>query len=152
MHKKSSDDIIHIRKAEFMKIIGRVEKINNNKAYISLLRASACGANCESCSGSCETITHMIEVDNNINAQKGEVVEVKMQEKDGLRASIILYFIPFISLLFGVYIAYLLKLSEPMMFLFGIIATAITYGIIHIYDKNQKKHEKIKIEIAKYNP
>lgn len=126
-----------------MQVVGRVIETKNNLAYVTLLRTSACGGNCKACGSSCETIDHKIEVINSIDAKVGEIVEVSMDEKNGLKASAIIYIIPLLGFLISIVVGYMLKLSEIQSFLLGVIGMVISYLIVHLIDKKNRNVNSI---------
>lgn len=128
-----------------MQVIGKVLSTNGNKAFVSLVRTSACGGNCKACGGGCETVAHTIEVMNSIDAKAGELVEVVMDDSLGLKASAILYAIPFLGFIIGILLGYVLKLSELKSFFLGVLGIAISYLCIYFIDAKNKHTNKISI-------
>lgn len=128
-----------------MQVIGKVLSTNGNKAFVSLVRTSACGGNCKACGGGCETVAHTIEVMNSIDAKAGELVEVIMDDSLGLKASAILYAIPFLGFIIGILLGYVLKLSELKSFFLGVLGIAISYLCIYFIDAKNKHTNKISI-------
>ncbi|WP_099950542.1 SoxR reducing system RseC family protein [Ezakiella peruensis] len=128
-----------------MQVIGKVLSTSGNKAFVSLVRTSACGGNCKACGGGCETVAHTIEVMNSIDAKAGEMVEVVMDDSLGLKASAILYAIPFLGFVIGILLGYVLKLSELKSFFLGVLGIAISYLCIYFIDAKNKHTNKISI-------
>lgn len=128
-----------------MQVIGKVLSTNGNKAFVSLVRTSACGGNCKACGGGCETVAHTIEVMNSIDAKAGELVEVVMDDSLGLKASAILYAIPFLGFIIGILLGYVLKLSELKSFFLGVLGIALSYLCIYFIDAKNKHTNKISI-------
>lgn len=128
-----------------MQVIGKVLSTSGNKAFVSLVRTSACGGNCKACGGGCETVAHTIEVMNSIDAKAGEMVEVVMDDSLGLKASAILYAIPFLGFIIGILLGYVLKLSELKSFFLGVLGIALSYLCIYFIDAKNKHTNKISI-------
>ena len=128
-----------------MQVIGKVLSTKGNKAFVSLVRTSACGGNCKACGGGCETVAHTIEVMNSIDAKAGEMVEVVMDDSLGLKASAILYAIPFLGFIIGTLLGYILKLSELKSFFLGVLGIALSYLCIYFIDAKNKHTNKISI-------
>lgn len=128
-----------------MQVIGKVLSTSGNKAFVSLVRTSACGGNCKACGGGCETVAHTIEVMNSIDAKAGEMVEVVMDDSLGLKASVILYAIPFLGFVIGILLGYVLKLSELKSFFLGVLGITISYLCIYFIDAKNKHTNKISI-------
>ncbi len=128
-----------------MQVVGKVIELDNDMVYVTLLRTSACGGNCKACGASCETIEHRIKAVNSIDAKLGDLVEIAMDDKNGLKASAILYLIPFLGFISGIFAAYFLKLSEAKVFLSGIFGLIISYLIVHFIDKKNRGVNQIVI-------
>lgn len=128
-----------------MQVLGRVVEVENNIAYVTLLRTSACGGNCKSCGGSCESTQHTIQTINSIDAKVGEIVEVFMDDKTGLKASAILYLIPLLGFTLFIFLGYILELKDTWTFLLGIVGMFFSYLIVHFIDKKNRKVNPIKI-------
>lgn len=128
-----------------MQVLGRVVEVENNIAYVTLLRTSACGGNCKACGGSCESTQHTIQTLNSIDAKVGEIVEVFMDDKTGLKASAILYLIPLLGFTLFIFLGYILELKDTWTFLLGIFGMFFSYLIVHFIDKKNRKVNPIKI-------
>ena len=63
--------------------IGRIEKIDGNKAVISVKRVSVCGDNCKSCSSACKVNSVIVEtdIDTNDDINVGDYVEIKAENE-----------------------------------------------------------------------
>lgn len=81
---------------------GIVEKISKQKAVVRIERTSACAA-CESRS-SCQVQDNkevLVEVNNELGAGAGDVVEISMPSGSVIKASLVVYFLPVLGLLLG---------------------------------------------------
>lgn len=81
---------------------GIVEKTSTEKAMVRIERTSAC-ATCESRS-SCHVQNNrefVVEVDNEMGAGAGDVVEISMPSSSVIRASLAVYFLPVLGLILG---------------------------------------------------
>ncbi len=86
---------------------GKVKEItSDNRAVVQVFRGEACGT-CAA-RGACQTFgggdlsrSVIFEMDNNVDAQKGDRVEIAIDELSVLKASFVLYFIPAFFLVFG---------------------------------------------------
>ena len=82
---------------------------------------------------------------NSIDAKAGELVEVVMDDSLGLKASAILYAIPFLGFIIGTLLGYILKLSELKSFFLGVLGIALSYLCIYFIDAKNKHTNKISI-------
>jgi sigma-E factor negative regulatory protein RseC len=81
---------------------GTVEKISAQKAVVRIERTSAC-ASCESRS-SCHVQNNrefVVEVNNDLGAGDGDVVEITMLSSSVIRASLAVYLLPVLGLILG---------------------------------------------------
>lgn len=113
-----------------------IEIIDNKTAKLKMQRHSAC-ASCGKCITSSESKDIVVEVDNTIGARVGDHVEVDMDKMNILKATLIVYAIPLVSLLVGTGgMFYLLEKIgvqgniEVMSGVFGLLLTFITYLLI----------------------
>lgn len=87
-----------------MKKQGKVKKVNGGNATVSMPRSSACGE-CGECmvpgNGKIE-----IEADNFISAKEQDIVRVKIEEVNLFFLSTIVYLIPLLFFLLGVFLGY----------------------------------------------
>jgi sigma-E factor negative regulatory protein RseC len=84
--------------------LGIVQEIKKRYAVIKVQRSAACDK-CSS-NGSCERTSNdvFVEVDNDMNAKEGDLVELSMPEGALLKISFLVYFLPIISLLLGAFL------------------------------------------------
>ena len=61
--------------------VGKIEKIDGNKAIVSVKRVSACGDNCKSCGSSCNQKSITIETDITQDYQVGDYVEITTESE-----------------------------------------------------------------------
>ncbi len=129
--------------------IGTVEKLEGDFAIISIERGSMCG-NCPS-KNLCHPFSDgdnkfKITAINKINAKIGDKVLLKINDKNFLKASFIVYGIPIAVLLIFSIIGKLLFKKDIFSFIAGISGMLISYFGIKYYDK--EKGEKFKPEIV----
>jgi sigma-E factor negative regulatory protein RseC len=105
---------------------GTVSRVlKSKKAVVTVGRGDACGA-CAA-KGACQTLGGPskileVEVDNQLGANPGDVVQLTMQESAVIKASAILYLVPALGLIFGASAGYVIaqKLeyqSDPLSIL-----------------------------------
>ena len=119
-----------------------IEIVDEKTAKLKMQRHSACAA-CGKCVTSSETKDIIVEVDNSIGARVGDHVEVNMDNVDVLKATVIAYIVPLVSLLVGTIGTYFvldfLEVKsgiEIISAVVGLLLTAITFVIIK---KNDSK-------------
>lgn len=133
--------------------IGFVEKIENNIATIMVRRASACGENCSSCSGTCniEGIRIGTVVDENIKA--GEYVEIQSETTNILKYAFIAYLIPLLIMISAITLSLkLLKfnaLKEAIAVANGMISLLLSSFILRKIDASFEKSDDIKYIIKR---
>lgn len=84
-----------------MKQCGKITEVKEKTAKVLMQRHSSCGS-CNGCRMGKKDMKIEIEAINDINAQRGQWVEVDMEEQNVLAAAFIAYVIPLLALVFGV--------------------------------------------------
>ncbi|MCG0275872.1 MAG: SoxR reducing system RseC family protein [Thermosediminibacteraceae bacterium] len=111
-----------------------------NKAEVEVIRTSAC-AKCKACSiGSGKKVMKMW-VQNEIDAQVGQVVEIEMESRALISATFIIYMIPLAIFLLGVVLG--MKLAdtmkigwkEPFSLIVGLFFMALAFTGIHLNNR-----------------
>lgn len=129
-----------------MEQVGFVKEVSNGKAQVEVRRISGCGGGCKSCSG-CDTPNHVVTLTNSIDAKEGDLVEIRGEYKNILKYTMIVYMIPFSTLLIGiiggmkVLQSYEVANYEPLSFLIGLICLGLGYLIVKIFDKKIENSE-----------
>lgn len=130
-----------------MEQVGFVRKLNENKMELEVRRASACGGGCGDCGSSCDEDPHIVVISNNLNAKVGDFVELQAEVGNLLKYTFIIYMIPFIFLVGGIFIGNFLFRNlntdsrEMLSFLSGIISVAISLIILKLMDKKLAKRD-----------
>ncbi len=150
-----------------MKEEARVAKSYNNKAEIIITRHSACDKcekKCGLADSSHDTDQIKLEVNNPVNAKKGDLVIVEMDDSNVRLASMLVYLIPIIGIFIGYlafnYLGNLLGLDGQE--LFGMLGSFVLFGfswyllrkIDNYYKENnsfQPKIVTIKNETRKFD-
>ncbi len=122
-----------------------IDIVDSTTAKMIMQRHSAC-ASCGKCtklSSECQDL--VVEVENTIGAKKGDHVEVSMESVRVLKATMIAYLFPLVSLLVGTictfYILNLIDFSgekDIISGVAGLICTYISYIIIKRKDNKFK--------------
>ena len=117
-----------------------MEIIDNNTAKIKMTRHSAC-VSCGKCATTSDAKDIIVEVDNKIGAQIGDKVNVNMESINVLKAAMIVYLTPLISLLVGMIGShYILEYTdapvdiEIISAVCGFIAMSIAFIVLKIKD------------------
>ena len=138
-----------------MEQIGVIINTFDDKAEIEVKRMSAWGDNCKGCGSSCDTPNNIIVLENKIGGKVGDMVEIKGKAKYILKYMLIIYFIPFIMMLAGIFIGIKvfkergISNYEPLSFLVGLISLGIGYLIVKLFDNRFSKKENKIITMTK---
>lgn len=138
-----------------MEQVGFVTKIDGNMAEVEVKRMSACGHNCENCSGSCNAPGVKVHMPNTLNAKEGDYVEIKTKTKSVLKYTILIYMIPFVMLILGIVLGMYvfksigIKSYENFSFLLGLIFLTIAYIILKRIDKKVEKDGELAFEMTR---
>lgn len=136
-----------------MNKIGVITELQNNKAIVMIAKAESCGnCGCRALTRKngemCKDDKQFITVNNHIDAKVGDPVNVEFNTSKLLSASILLYFVPLVMMVFGIVLATILQgesVNEIISFLAGITSLAVSYIILSFFDKKKEKEELITI-------
>ena len=123
-----------------MEQIGVITKIFDDKAQVEVKRMSGWGEHCKGCGSSCDTPKHIIVLKNNIGAKVGDMVEIKGKTKEILKYMMLIYFVPFIMMLIGIFVGINvfkgkgISNYEPLSFFLGLISLGVGFLIVKIID------------------
>ncbi|WDV47571.1 SoxR reducing system RseC family protein [Clostridiaceae bacterium M8S5] len=127
-----------------MKQIGYVFDVEGKRATIDVKRVSACGENCADCSSSCKMPTVRVNVENTLEAKKGDYVEISSESKTILKYTFLIYGIPLIIMLGAIAIsmALLKKVgytgNDSLSLVIGLLFLGLSYFILKRVDNNAK--------------
>lgn len=128
-----------------MEQIGFVRRVEKGKMELEVRRASGWGSKCKECSGSCEVVPHIIVIPNDLDAKVGDYVEVQAEVSNLLKYTFILYMIPFVFLISGIFIGNFLFRNvntdsrEMLSFLSGLVFVIISLLILKLMDRRAEK-------------
>lgn len=116
---------------------GIVVGLESGKAIIEINRGSACGEHCASCGGGCETNQLQLKIDNVLGAKIGDFVMVEAEEKALLKTTFILYTIPLIAFILGIFGGHKIALgmavdAELVGIISGVLLMALTFLAIKV--------------------
>lgn len=128
--------------------VAKVIDIQNDKAILEVKRMSECGDKCSACAGACETPTMRVEVRNTQNAQKGDLVVLKMEPASLVQTTFILYTIPLLLFVAGIFAGILaagqmeIQQAEVVGILTGCIGLVIGFVFVGKWSKGQERSGK----------
>lgn len=139
-----------------MSQIGVVESVKKDRVFVKVSREGAC-AHCRMCtSGINEGKECLIEAVNQCEAGVGDLVDIDIQAKYFLEATIIMYGIPLIAMLSGIGIAWMITKglgipnAETISAIVGIIFTSGVYFWINKREKKNENMAYLPIAISKH--
>lgn len=137
-----------------MEQVGFVKSVLKDKAELEVRRASGCG-NCSGCASSCEVKAHVITIRNSVDAKVGDLVELRGESKSIIKYMFIIYMIPFVFLVAGIFIGndYFKGMGyesyELLSFASGLFFLLISFFIVKAIDKSIAKSDKETIIMTK---
>lgn len=129
------------------KILGEVGEVigtEDDNLVVKMQRTEAC-AKCRACTAGMKKEDMIIKAQNLCKASVGNKVDIVLDNADFMKATIIMYGIPFIAFMIGIfggyYGAYNLGINngELIGIAAGLILVVITYLIIHSQEDKFKK-------------
>ncbi|MFU0801141.1 MAG: SoxR reducing system RseC family protein [Xylanivirga thermophila] len=129
-----------------MKELGRIVDIEGSYAIVSVKRSEAC-SKCGACEMGTTDKETRLKIQNDLKGTVGDMVEIELPAQQFLKASAILYLIPLVALLIGVFSGYAIGNNlgingELTGAILGIILTAVTYLVIKMMDPVFRKTNK----------
>lgn len=125
-----------------MRQTGRVLSIDGNRATISVMRQTACGDSCETCSAKCSLKDCQVTALALPELKVGDKVIFEMPAKKVLFAAFIVYITPLIVLICGYLLSMLSGADEGTSALVGIVSMVLWFVIVHFIDKKLSKYYK----------
>lgn len=128
------------------KILGEIGEVigkENNQLVIKMQRTEAC-AKCRACSAGMKKEDMIIKAENMCNATVGNKVDVVLDNANFMKATLIMYGIPFTAFMIGIFGGYYgsinfgIKNGELIGIVAGLLLVIITYFIIHTQEKKFK--------------
>lgn len=135
---------------------GQVVEVNDDMLVVRMTRTEAC-AHCRACLKGLSEQEMIINAVNNCDAKVGDWVDIELYDNGFLTAVLVLYGIPMVALMVGIFIGYFLaplmgagNIREPLSFAVGVVFTLLSYLWIK---KNQsrwdtKKYKPVAIRIS----
>lgn len=127
-----------------MQEIAKVTSITGSNATVKVPRQEACDG-CKACAVGRGTTKFLeLEVKNTLNAKAGDTITLDMNTPDLLKAAGIMYGLPLLALIITSMVSYFAVFvgDDVKAGVLGLVATAITYIIIRMNEKNISKNNK----------
>ena len=122
-----------------MRQLGRVYKVTDGIAEISVVRESACGDNCSSCSAKCTLKDASVSAKAVPGLNAGDMVHIEMAASKIIFAAFLVYITPIFALLIGYFAGTGMGLGEDASAGIGILAMVIWFFVVYAIDKRLKK-------------
>ena len=124
-----------------MEQLVRVKEVHpDGTATVLCVRESACSGDCHKCSG-CGAAKEaiLLEADNPIGAERGQMVKLVSETGPVLKAAVVLYMLPLVLFFVGYALGAALGFSGG---LFGGLAFGLSILLIVAYDRTMQKKDK----------
>ena len=137
-----------------MEKIGYVIGESNGKVIVDLKRTGSCGDKCASCKSHCEIPSIQVEIDNSLQAKKGDFIEVAVKPQQLIRQSFIVYTVPLIMFIVGMALSATVMRSAGIVkyelfgILIGFLVLGLTFAFIRVV---LERREKERPSILKMN-
>lgn len=118
-----------------MKQKGIVVQTENEYAWVTVPRMSACGENCASCGGSCRKSRHVARVANPIGATVGDAVMVATEDSAIIRSILLVYLCPLLFLFTAYGIAFSAAHSTALATAISLLALVGSFCLLKPLDK-----------------
>lgn len=126
---------------------GVVLSVDDKFAKVRVGRNSAC-ASCGKC-GMTENQKHVdFYADNEIGAEKGDVVALDIAETNSARLALVAYFIPLLPALVLLFVALALKWNEWLAVGLFFAGLAVGFAVVALIDK-MRKHKWMETPVIK---
>lgn len=118
-----------------MEQIGVVKKTEENIAFVTVNRVSACGENCAHCKGGCTPSSVTAKVENPVGAAVGDRVKIETDTNKVLFASFILYIVPVLLTILAAIITAAVTKETPVLIFVSALVFFGAFFLIHKWDK-----------------
>lgn len=117
-----------------------VRKLENNMAQLQVRRKTACGHDCDRCSGCTQVITGetLVTVRNELNAGPGDTVLIESHSGQVLGMAAIVYLLPF-ALFFVGYFLGASFFAGAIPVIAGLLGFALGIAIAVLRDRHEKR-------------
>lgn len=133
---------------------GIVVSQKNNVVEVEVVRVSACGDNCSSCGGGCNTSGVIVSATTDTKLVPGDIVVIEASSSTILLSTAIAYLIPLVLLLIGsvggatIFRNYGMTEYELAGFGIGVLSLIVSFFLIRFLG-NRMAEKKIKFEVVR---
>lgn len=133
---------------------GVVKEVERGFAFVHLDRQDMCG-DCHACEAITGKKQCVLKCIDRIHTKAGDLVEVSLEQSVFLKATYIMYGVPFIGFIVGLVIGYKLSayvtggMGDLLMVIGALLGTGIALGIIKLRDKKKAYQKYMPHIIAK---
>lgn len=134
--------------------VGTVEKVERKYIYVKMERQDMCGE-CHACEMLTDKKSCNLKCVSNLRCMVGERVEVSLENNTFLKATYIMYGLPFVGLVIGFLVGYLLQtyimpqVGEIFIAITALLGMGIMLGYIYIRDKKNAYKKYLPKIVAK---
>ncbi len=121
-----------------MKQLGRVIAEENGAFRVSVVRETACGESCASCSAKCTFKNQVITAARRDGVHIGDLVVFEMSTGKVLTAAFLVYIMPLIVFAAVYMILYYCGSGEYKAIISSAVAACLWFAIMHFIDKKLK--------------
>ncbi|MBP3360381.1 MAG: SoxR reducing system RseC family protein [Clostridia bacterium] len=121
---------------------GRVTEVTDRGIKISVVRETACGESCASCSAKCALKDQSVMAEYMPGIKKGDAVIFEMPASKVLFAAFLVYITPLLVLLAAYSAAVFAGAGEAASAAVGVVCMAVWFVVIHYLDKRLRRFYK----------
>ena len=125
-----------------MKQTGIVTAVDKKGIDISVIRSTACGDSCASCSAKCELRNTSVTAGYKDGIKVGDRVVFEMKTEKVMFAAVLVYIVPLVLMLVTYIIASFSGMTEGASVLTGAAVMVVWFIIMHFFDKKVKGYYK----------
>lgn len=120
--------------------VGTVEKIEKQYIFVKMERQDMCGE-CHACEMLTDKKSCNLKCTSTVKCKVGDRVEVSLENKTFLKATYIMYGLPFVGLVIGFILGYILQSyvvpqwGELVIVVTALLGMSSMLGVIYIRDK-----------------
>lgn len=120
---------------------GKVFKVEGKTAWVEFMPTSKC-SKCGACFMSHDSGKMILEAENSIGAEIGDLVEVEISSTSQVLFPLVIFGIPLLFLLIGIFLGILI--SENMAVILGVIFLTFGFLFLKLIDRYLAKTKKFK--------
>ncbi len=126
---------------------GIVESTNKKSAFIKITKSSSCKHCSEQDSCSVSQRNMIIQVENKLDAKKGDMVEVSVPEGTFIKLSLMVYMFPVAALMVGAFLGNFLSMAlktDPSVTaaVTGALFLVVSFLVLKAFDKKKRSGDR----------